>query len=187
MRKLALLLVLLFAVPFFAQTADDSPATAEDIQQMFEATNSRRLFDSMMANMTQELPDMIISSVERQMPGLTPEQRSAVRDYATKSVQDTMKNVPFQQLLDAMAPVYRKHFTHADIQQVVAFYRTPVGRKMIDKMPEVSAESMQASMPLMQKWVEEQMTQVQKNSEELARKLREANKPKPAATPEKKG
>jgi hypothetical protein len=48
------------------------------------------------------------------------------------------------QLEDMLVDVYDHHFSSDEIRQLIAFYQTPVGRKMVSEMPAVMQESMQA-------------------------------------------
>ena len=52
------------------------------------------------------------------------------------------------ELVDLIAVVYARNFTAAELRQVSAFYRSPVGQKFLEKMPTITQESMQAG----QKW-----------------------------------
>jgi len=47
-------------------------------------------------------------------------------------------------LMDGIIPIYEKHFTTSDLREIVAFYRSPIGRKTISVMPAVMQESMVA-------------------------------------------
>lgn len=47
-------------------------------------------------------------------------------------------------LIRLIVPVYDKHFTDEDISALIAFYESPVGRKMMGKMPLIMQESMAA-------------------------------------------
>jgi uncharacterized protein len=47
------------------------------------------------------------------------------------------------QLVDQMASVYARNFTPAEMREMTAFYRGPVGQKFLEKMPTVMQESMQ--------------------------------------------
>jgi len=38
--------------------------------------------------------------------------------------------------------IYHKHFTIDDLQQMVAFYKTPIGKKMASLLPQVTQEGM---------------------------------------------
>ena len=43
-----------------------------------------------------------------------------------------------------MVPIYDKYYTEEEINQIIAFYNSPVGKKMISTMPLVMQESMAA-------------------------------------------
>jgi len=48
-------------------------------------------------------------------------------------------------LFASIYPIYQQHFTLTEIEALVAFYRTPAGKKAISVMPQVTLQSMQAS------------------------------------------
>src|SRR5690348_10023068 len=48
-----------------------------------------------------------------------------------------------RELTERMVPIYQRHFTAADIQGLLKFYRSPLGRKVVAEMPATMAEGMQ--------------------------------------------
>jgi hypothetical protein len=42
--------------------------------------------------------------------------------------------------------VYQRHFTHDDVRGLIAFYETPLGRKLSEELPAMTQESVQAGM-----------------------------------------
>ncbi|HEV2623196.1 MAG TPA: DUF2059 domain-containing protein [Frateuria sp.] len=48
-----------------------------------------------------------------------------------------------RELTERMVPIYQRHFSAADIQGLLKFYRSPLGRKVITEMPATMAEGMQ--------------------------------------------
>jgi hypothetical protein len=48
------------------------------------------------------------------------------------------------QLTELVVPIYDRHLSHDDIKQVIAFYESPAGRKLISVQPQIVAESMKA-------------------------------------------
>jgi len=48
-----------------------------------------------------------------------------------------------KELSQRMVPIYQRHFTAADISGLLKFYRSPLGRKVINEMPATMAEGMQ--------------------------------------------
>lgn len=47
-----------------------------------------------------------------------------------------------QELTARMVPIYQKHFTATDIDGLLKFYRSPLGRKVVTEMPATMAEGM---------------------------------------------
>lgn len=48
-----------------------------------------------------------------------------------------------RELTERMVPIYQRHFSAADIQGLLKFYRSPLGKKVITEMPATMAEGMQ--------------------------------------------
>jgi hypothetical protein len=70
--------------------------------------------------------------------------------------------------VEALIPIYDKYFTREDIDAMISFYRTPVGKKMASVQPKLMQESMA---------VGEEMGR--KAGEEAARELGAQGAPKP--------
>jgi hypothetical protein len=80
-----------------------------------------------------------------------------------KITDDMLKNFSWGDLIDSMIPVYQKLSTKGDIDALVAFYETPTGQKLLRVLPEITAESMQQMMPLLQKSVENTQRELQED------------------------
>ena len=65
-----------------------------------------------------------------------------------------MREIPFDEMMQAMVPAYQKHFTKGDMDALIAFYSTPTGQKVLQELPAVMGEGMQATMPIMRRSVE---------------------------------
>ena len=48
------------------------------------------------------------------------------------------------ELVDLVIPIYDKYYTHAEIQELMRFYQSPVGQKTIKVLPKLSAEAIDA-------------------------------------------
>lgn len=57
---------------------------------------------------------------------------------------DFMNEVKPETIVDLVVPVYDRNFTDAEIDGMLAFYSSPVGQKMLAKLPVVLQESMEA-------------------------------------------
>lgn len=106
-----------------AQPMPVDPALVEDIRTLLKLTGAGRLaIQSMLATL-------------EQMKVVRPEIPEAFWDTFTAEVKE-------DELVDLLVPVYAAHFTRADVAQLVAFYQTPVGRKLIAETPAITAEAM---------------------------------------------
>ena len=55
-----------------------------------------------------------------------------------------MREVDPNEMVNLVVPVYQAHFTEAEIQQAITFYKSPAGKKFIQEQPQVMQESMAA-------------------------------------------
>ncbi|UJH91261.1 DUF2059 domain-containing protein [Antarcticibacterium sp. 1MA-6-2] len=66
---------------------------------------------------------------------MVPEQN---REALKKDLKASMVD-----LYDKLAVVYMESYTEEDVDAILAFYETPVGKKMISETPEITKKSMQ--------------------------------------------
>jgi hypothetical protein len=57
---------------------------------------------------------------------------------------DFMKEVKPSELVDLVVPIYGKYYSEQDIDQLIAFYNSPIGKKTISALPMIMQESMNA-------------------------------------------
>lgn len=180
MRHLPIVLVLclLAATTCVAQQSDaDQPATKADIDRYYDAMHLRDLMKSTMDAVSKQMRQMMHEQIQK-TPNLPPD----AEEQINKMYDRMLQNMPIDDLLDAMEPVYAKHFTKGDIDALVAFYSTPVGKKMLAELPSITQEAMQASTPVIRKFmdqamqqVQDQLAQMQKNSQPDSKKATSAN------------
>jgi len=84
----------------------------------------------------------------------------------------------YASLVDRLVPIYARHFTHDEVKSLLAFHRSPAGRKLAAVGPVLSRETVAAS----QGWGETIRDQVR--TEVLARLKAAGITPTPPATPD---
>jgi len=110
---------------------------------------------------TKQQSAMIHETLKKRYP-----QTSADKiEQADRLIADTMKDMPMDAMLDAMIPIYQRHFSKTDIDAMATFYDSPTGQKMLHEMPALASESMQASYALMQK----QMDAISQRAEQIVK------------------
>jgi uncharacterized protein len=70
-------------------------------------------------------------------------QNSQVPDSIWSELEQEFYNTSTDELVAMLTPVYEKHLTEADLQKIIEFYQSPVGKKYAEKTPFITQESMQ--------------------------------------------
>lgn len=156
MRNVALALLLLcFVSPSFSQTkkparpavkspAATAPTTKEqDIRKLLDLTGTRE--------MVEQMKTLMVAQVQQGAEGLS-----------TEMVQELLAAMKPEDLIESMIPVYEQHFTAAEIKQLLAFYQSPVGKKVITEMPEIMKQSSERGIAWGEKAVDEVVTRWKK-------------------------
>lgn len=165
---LALLACLLFASVSFAQQNDaNAPASKADVERYLDVMHTRDNMKAVMQVMTTQIHKIVHDELQKQT-NLPPD----AEERMNKSADDMLKSMPIDEMLDAMIPVYQKHFTKGDVDALVAFYSSPTGEKLVKELPTILSESMQAEAGVMQEMmakmtqrVQEQIAQMQKSDD----------------------
>lgn len=68
-------------------------------------------------------------------------------DEANKAFWDGFRaEIDSEELIRMTIPIYDKHLTHEEIKGLIAFYQTPLGAKLIEKLPAIAQDSMAVGM-----------------------------------------
>jgi hypothetical protein len=143
-----LALALLGAGPAMSQApAGGNAAKQQDIRKLMELTGA--------AKVGQQIAAQMIPMFKQSNP-----------QVPQKFWDDVMKEFDTKSMIDLIVPIYDKHLTHDDVKGLIAFYQSPLGRKMTSVMPQIAQESMQVG----QQWGMQIAQRVQKRLEEQKKK-----------------
>jgi hypothetical protein len=130
--------------------------------------HSRDLINKMMEAMLKPMHQMMHDQYMKDKDKLPA-------DFETRMnriIDDMLREMPWEEIIQAEMPAFQKHLTKGDIDSIVAFYSSPSGQKLLREMPEIMAESMQSMMPIIQRYVERMNTRVQVEPAELLKESR---------------
>jgi len=153
MKRLLLVVGLIFAFSWacIAQTnAADTPATKEDVARYLQVVQSHDMMKKMAKAMSQGMRQMLHELYLKDKANLPA-------DYETKMtarMDEMYENMPWDEMIQAMAPVYQKHLTKGDVDNLVVFYSSPTGAKLLREMPAIMTEAMQNTTPIMIKYMD---------------------------------
>jgi len=116
-------ILLLCCVYFFACRGYSQTDSIEvHARQLLELTGTARLGDQMIDN--------LVATFKTEMP-------SVPADFW----EEFQKQVNTKEMVDLLVPVYCKYYTNAEILQMIDFYKTPLGLKIVEKSPMISQDS----------------------------------------------
>jgi uncharacterized protein len=159
MKRLLIAIFLVLSTSCFAQNADEA-ASKDDVLLLLQTMHSHDLMQKLMAVQAQSMEEMMRSQLKQD--GALP---ADFDTHMKKAMDDLLKNMPTDEAVQATIPAYQKHFTHGDIDAMNTFYSSPVGQKVLEQLPAVTQEGMQAMMPILTKYVSEWQERTKKDFE----------------------
>ena len=153
-------LALAVALPGFARADELTPEKRADIRQLIGVSGSVRL-SADLAGITGR---SIEATLRKTRPGI-PEKVFGTLNRELIGLFEARVDVPGG-LLDRIVAVYDKHFTHAEIKELLAFNETPIGRKTLQVLPTLMSESMSAGRA----WGRDLAPEVQRRVDDVLRK-----------------
>jgi hypothetical protein len=172
MKRMLLVPVLLLGIAGCVsaqQNPADAPATKEDVRQYLQIMHSREMMAKMADAMSKPMHQMMHEQYLKDKDKLPADFEARMN----KMMDEMFKSFPWDEMLDAMVPVYQKHLTKGDVDALMAFYSTATGQKLIKEMPEITGEAMQEMMPLMRRSMDQMTHRMQ---EEVAAMVRESER-----------
>lgn len=119
-----LLIPFLFAL---GQETDEGSEYGERLKTMFEVSGADKTYQAAID----------------QMFGMFKQQYDQVPTNTWTQLQDEFSKTSISELTLKLTPVYQTHLSLTDIQEIIEFYQTPVGKKFASKTPFIVQESMQ--------------------------------------------
>ena len=137
----AVALFVALLAPVGARADQPEPNAIDKAKEMLTVTNELEAMDTMLGLVSQSMEGLI----ERANPGHEKEVREFMTKYYTPEVR---KRLP--EFGGLIAEVWARYFTAEELDQLIAFYRTDVGQKLIALQPKL----MQVGMQLGEAWGE---------------------------------
>ena len=132
MRRVALLTsacVFLASLAIAQQAANKETSGKEaKIERLLSLTNAdstmNQLFDQMKGVMASQMPE-----------GATPEQRAQAQELQNKIMDLVKSRMSWEKMRPEYVKLYNDTFTDEEVDGMLAFYESPAGRAMLQKMP----------------------------------------------------
>ena len=124
--------IALVAFTVGATAQQPSAAAVQTAKEIVDVTGATALFNPLIAGVVEQAKNLFL----QQNPGLAKD----LNEIVTKMRADLAPR--FSELTDEVAKLYAAHFSEAELKQVLAFYKSPIGMKLIAEQPKVGEESL---------------------------------------------
>jgi hypothetical protein len=133
MKRIVLIVSLVACSGLFnvarGQTPVD-PAKAQNIRRLMEITGSH--------NLAHQVIDQMMEMLKKDAPADKPE----LRDKVFRIYEEEMHKVFTVERVNAyIIPIYDKFFTADELSTLIAFYESPLGKKMVVALPQIFTEA----------------------------------------------
>jgi len=130
---ISLLLITLVSFPYSGLAEELTPEKEAAIMKLMEITGSK----NMGPQFGRAIDQNIAKALKKNNPDIPEKAFQILSEEVDKAMADNMDN-----LMSQIVTIYNNHFTKAEIDELLAFYATPIGKKMISVLPQILKESL---------------------------------------------
>ncbi|WP_193196871.1 DUF2059 domain-containing protein [Nostoc sp. MG11] len=124
-------IVTIFNGVAFSQIPKNPTAPTTNTQEIEKTNNIRQLLKiTGSENLSRQIMLQLVDTLKPQYP-----------QVPQKAWDTFLAELKPNELMNELIPVYAKYFTNEEIKQMIAFYETPLGKKTISVLPQISQES----------------------------------------------
>jgi len=132
-------------------SAKIDPSKEADIRQLMDVTGAKDL--------GQQIMDAGIAQFRASVTESQPDNPRA-KQFADAFALDFQKHFDPRSLTETVIPIYDKHLSSEDLKELLAYYQSPFGQRMLKVLPEVAHESQEAGFKLGQKAARDAMEEL---------------------------
>jgi len=143
--------ILTLAVLLVSLTAHAAPASQKSIEDLLAATKMEAMMNSMHAGIDQTMRQGMTQATQGKP--LSAEQQRVLDGFATRFGAVMREEMSWQKMRPLYVQLYRDTFDQDEVDGMLAFYASPAGLAVVNKMPIVMQKSVALSQSLMQSFI----------------------------------
>ena len=159
-----------------APAAAATPQTDAAVKELMAAMDVRKMMTASFTEMEKALPQMMraqMTAVINADPSASDEKKKEamakleqVLPGAAEAINRMFRDPALvDEMMAEIGPLYARHYTLAEIKELTAFYRTPLGQKMLALSPRLAAESMAIGQKIVAPRLNGLMLEVMQNAQ----------------------
>ncbi len=130
-----------FALLCSLVVAQAAPPSEQSIEKMLQVMQVQKMLDQIITQMDSAMQTGVTQGLQGQT--LTPAQKGKLTDFQAKLSGTIKDELSLAKTKDIYVQVYRETFTQDEINSIIAFYSSPAGKAMVEKVP-VAMQKVQA-------------------------------------------
>ena len=154
MRYLIILLGILIGIASAAGQQSDARARAA-AEKLLILFNVDQNYEKSM----EQLIMMVENTIDAQQ--MSKEGKQKAKEIVTASMWSTMREMQWEKMKGVFIDIYAETFTSEELEEIVALYETPIGKKFIAKQPQLTTVTLQKMQGLIQSIMPEVQRKVQ--------------------------
>jgi uncharacterized protein len=132
----------------FSAADNNSPSEAS-IKQLLDVGQAHKLVDTMTAQMDGYMKQIMQQATQGER--VSPETQKHIDSLEAEMMFALKEVLDWNKLEPMYVRVYQKSFTQAEVDGLIAFYKTPTGQALLTKMPAVMQNTLNEVQPMMQR------------------------------------
>jgi len=153
--------------------AADTP-THDQVVKLLDLLQVRKNMAVMLDGMKQAMKEGAEQGFRERVPNPTTQQLEALHGM----VDDMLADLPLDEMVEAIVPIYQRHLSKSDIDEMVRFYSGTVGQKLLREQGSMLRESMEAGAQIQQKRMDQMLSKIRERVDRMMEEGSKDEKPK---------
>jgi uncharacterized protein len=151
--------------PASANVAVSAPASEKSIKELLQVMKVSATLDSMMS----QIDSLMKSSVQAALQdrSMTKDEQKMMDTMMQKVSAKVKELLTYEKLEPVYIRIYQNSLNQAEVDGMIAFYKTPSGQAVINKLPLITKTSMEEVQKMMVPMMQEIQKEVAKTMNEL--------------------
>ena len=161
--RIAIVFVVTVAISFPSLCYADSATHRKAVEELFSLMKTAELLSSL----TVQTKQMVLQQIKQM--DIPKGQEPILEKYMGRIVDVINEDMSWERAKDDYIALYTRHFSEDEIEDLIQFYKSPIGMKFIEKMPQIMKESLEIG----QRRSQNMFPKLRKLVEEMEKELKE--------------
>ncbi|HEY5057285.1 MAG TPA: DUF2059 domain-containing protein [Acidobacteriaceae bacterium] len=137
MNRSAAIAALVLALTLPAVARADAASQRAKAEELANLNNTQKTVQLIAANITTQIDTVADRAAG---PDATADQKAKIEDFKKQAAQLIDANLGWDAMKPGVVDLYVKTFTEEQLDAILAFYKTPAGTALLEKMPQINTQ-----------------------------------------------